>query len=46
MPQHAAYTLQWYDEKQAYDVFTEQGNEAVEVLPESSAWQARLLDGQ
>jgi hypothetical protein len=42
MPQHPAYTLQWYEEDQAYHVFTEQGNEALEALPESPAWQAWL----
>jgi hypothetical protein len=46
MPQHPAYTLQWYEEDQAYHVFTEQGNEALEALPESPAWQAWLQGEQ
>ena len=42
MPQHAAYTLKWWDADQIYRVSTGQGNEALDIVPESPAWEAWL----
>ncbi len=42
MPQRTAYILKWCEEDQVYDVFTEQGNETLGVVPEGPAWQTWL----
>jgi LuxR family transcriptional regulator, maltose regulon positive regulatory protein len=42
MPQHAAYTLKWCETDQTYRVSTGQGNEALDMVPESPAWEAWL----
>jgi LuxR family transcriptional regulator, maltose regulon positive regulatory protein len=42
MPQHAAYTLTWCQDDQAYHLSTGQGNEALQIVPESPAWFACL----